>query len=96
MAGCRASSPRACPHFNAVALLVVFDGGHAVLPARDAGAYPFGLSSLLDPVRVMAAIPGSRSTSGRLDVLGLTSDGEHADASVKGVPLLTRRGHLVG
>lgn len=58
MAGCRASSPRACPHFNAVALLVVFDGGHAVLQALDAGAYPFGLSSLLDPVRVMAAIPG--------------------------------------
>ncbi|BAQ70892.1 hypothetical protein NHU_03767 [Rhodovulum sulfidophilum] len=70
MAGCRAAGPRACLNFNAVAPLVVFDGGHAVLQARDAGTYPFGLSSLLDPVRVMAAIPGQPVDFGAVGCAG--------------------------
>ena len=39
-----------------VAALVVFDWGLALLPARNAGAYPFVLQRFSEPISVIASV----------------------------------------
>ena len=49
-----------------VAQLIVFHDFLALLSTRDTGAYPFVFQRFAEPVCIVAAVPGSQSTSDKL------------------------------